>query len=70
MSKVQKFIERVAKAKDPKNPFPADRVFPSVEEMFLFEEEFRELLEGLSETIDAQQQEIERLSRQIRSMNV
>ena len=63
MTHVAKFLERHLKAKDPKNPFPADRVFPSVDEQLAFGEELRDLLTGLEE-------HIERLERQIRQINM
>ncbi len=63
LSHVAKFMERHAKAKDPNNPFPADRVFPSVQAQFDFGDELREMLSDLNEYI-------ERLERQIRGLNI
>ena len=59
-------MERHAKAKSDKNPFPWDRVFPSHEGLSEFGDELIEFCEGYAAVVE----ENERLQAQIRSMGV
>ena len=63
-STIATFVRRHAKAKNPDDPFPKDRVFPSDDEMMLFGEELGDFLDGFADivaTCEAQRRQLDAL---------
>ncbi len=73
MTTIPQFISRHAKASDPSNPFPWDRVFPSNSDLNQFGNDLRTFCEGYEanmETLARVTAERDKLQEQITAMQV